>query len=142
MIREFKISDLDNLKVQPKQAHYTDHIKALANAGALVDVVTYVEYGEVKAVIGAQPYWKGRVAVWSMLGDIKNWTACFRQVKASLDNYAKINNVLRFEITTEDDFIESERWTKMLGFKYESTMQKFGVDGLDHKMWVMICQQQ
>jgi len=142
MIREFKADDVSELSVQPKQAHYKDHVNQLAISGQLETAFTYSEDGKAKAIIGAQQYWKGRVAVWALVGDVSNWISCHRQVTKTLNAYAKANNVLRFELTTEIGFDESERWAKMLGFKLESTMSNFGVDGLDHKMWVMLCQQQ
>ncbi len=138
MIRDFKLADIYELTVQSKQAQYKWHIAEIAKADGLDTVYTYVENGEVKALIGAQPYWQGRSAIWALIGNIESWPKFHKSVVKTLKDYADSNNVLRLELTTEVGFIESERWAKMLGFKFESLMPKFGVDGLDHKMWVIV----
>lgn len=142
MMRDFTADDVISLNVQPKQAHYREHIHAMAKADQLGEVHTYTEKGIAKAIIGAQEYWKGRVAVWALVGDVTSWVRFHSETSKLLQAYSKANNVLRFELTTEADFDESERWAEMLGFKLESVMSNFGVDGKDHKMWVVLCQQQ
>lgn len=142
MIRDFKISDIYELTVQDKQYHYKEHITKIAEAGGLDSVRSYIENGEVKAIIGAQPYWQGRSTIWSLIGNVESWPKFHKQAVKTINDYVKTHNVLRLELTTEAGFIESERWAEMLGFKFESLMPKFGVDGRDHKMWVVLWQQQ
>lgn len=141
MIRAFEVDDIYSLKVQPKQADYLSHIKIIAENNQIGEAYTYTESGEVKAIIGAQEQWKGRVAVWALIGDVTSWARFHKEVSRILKHYAELHNVLRFELTTTVGFDESERWASMLGFKFESLMPCFGVHGEDHKMWVILCQQ-
>ena len=142
MIRPLETFDVSGLKVQDKQRDYKDHINKLALGGHLYDGFSYLENGQVKAVFGMQPFWAGRSIVWALIGDIESWIKLHKQVKSLMESYAIKRGILRIEMTTEEGFIESQRWAKLLGFEYESTMQNFGVDGKNHKMWVRLWQQQ
>lgn len=142
MIRPLSPFDVDMLEVQDKQKAYRQHIKDAALSCGLTNAFTYIENDGIKAVFGMQDVWQGRAVVWALIGNVKNWIAFHKGVKRLLDHHAFIHKVIRLEMTTEIGFHESERWAKMLGFKEESLMPNFGVDGKDHKMWVILWQQQ
>lgn len=142
MIRDLEIGDVSKLDVQPKQAFYKSNIEGLAKSNQLYDAYAYLDNGEIQAVLGVQPHWQGRVAVWALLGSISSWVMFHREVEELIKACVDKHGIIRLELTTEVGFHESERWAKMLGFKQESLMEKFGMDGKDHKMWVKICQQQ
>lgn len=142
MIRKLIVSDVESLRVQEKQEWYKPYIIDMAKCDGLQDAFSYVENGEVKAVVGMQPMWQGRAVVWALIGHIGNWVKFHKSIKRLMEDYAIKRGIIRLEMTTEIGFDESERWSQLLGFKYESTMRNFGVDGKDHKMWVRLWQQQ
>jgi len=142
MIRPLSPFDVDMLEVQEKQKAYRQHIKDAALSCGLTNAFTYIEKDGIKAVFGMQDMWPGRAVVWALIGSVGNWSALHRGVKKLMEHYSMIHNVSRLEMTTEVGFDESEKWAKMLGFKEESLMPNFGVDGKDHKMWVILWQQQ
>lgn len=142
MIREIAPFDVELLEAQDKQKWYKNHISKLALCGGLQDSFTYLENNKVKAVVGMQPMWNGRAVVWALIGYIDNWVKFHKAIKRLMETYAKKRGIIRLEMTTEIGFDESERWSRLLGFKEESTMKNFGVDGKDHKMWVRLWQQQ
>lgn len=140
MIRPLETFDVSKLNIQEKQAEYRRHINKLVLSGNLYDSFTYMEGDQVKAVFGMQPFWEGRSVVWALIGDVKSWVSLHRQVKSLMESYAVKRGILRLEMTTEEGFLESERWARMLGFKCESLMENYGVDGKNHKMWVRLWQ--
>lgn len=141
MIREFYGPDIYDISVQQEQREFAesciDEIFELSGAS-----YTYLELGRPKAAFGAIPIWQGRAAVWAIIGDnINNWVSFHRSVKSQLNQFCKDNSMRRMELTTRVGFDESERWARMLDFKYESTMPLYDAEGNDHKMWVMTWQQ-
>jgi len=142
MIRPLAPFDVSKLKVQEKQVWYKSHIDKMAIAGSLNDAFTYTENNQVKAVVGMQPFWAGRSVVWALIGNVDSWIIFHREAKTLMESHAVKRGIIRLEMTTEIGFDESERWARMLGFKEESLMKRFGMDGKDHKMWVKLWQQQ
>ena len=142
MIRAAKPGDVDEMTVQHKQLFYRDHIKAVIDNELAREPWTYLEGGVVKAVFGMDLFWQGRAIVWALIGDVTKWVHFHKEVKKIMDATADRLEVIRLEMTTEVGFEESERWAEMLGFRLESLMTNFGLDGKDHKMWVRLWQQQ
>lgn len=142
MIRKMSPIDPELINVQEKQKAYRDHIAEGARNLALENAFTYVEKDGIKAVFGMQMMWEGRAVVWALIGDVNNWVSLHKGLLKLISKHVKILSIRRLEMTTEVGFEESERWAEMLGFKHESLMSNFGVDGKDHKMWVRLWQQQ
>lgn len=138
MIREYQQDDILKIKLQPAQKDFECWVDTINKRGINGRYVTYTEGAEVKACIGIIMMWPGRYQAWALIGDVDNWTAFHRQTVRELHKAANELSIRRMEMTTEEGFIESERWAEMLGFEYESTMPKFGIDGKTHKMWVML----
>lgn len=137
MMIDFHPFHMRQLKVQDKQKHYMDHLNDETMINFQGDLYTYVD-GEVQAVVGMQKQWSGRAVVFAMIGQVKNWVAFTRQVKAIMNEHANKHGIIRLELTTECDFEQASRWAQMLGFSKESTMKHYGVDGADHVMWVKL----
>jgi hypothetical protein len=138
MIRKLTEQDVLNIKLQPQQDAGRDRILMMAQNNLLDEGYCYFEGDKVKALVGAQPYWEGRVCVWGLIGDVDNWITFHREVLNVMEKYMLRTKVNRLEMTTELGFLAAERWAKMLGFKYESLMLKFGIKGESHKMWVIV----
>lgn len=140
MIRDIHVDDVMKVNVQPAQAKDQGYVDRMVRAGHAKNALTYTENGIVKACLGGQEYWKGRATIWAIIGDVDNWVAFHKSARAIIEAYSEKHNVIRLEMTTEVGFDESERWARMLGFRLESTMTNFGMDGKDHKMWVRLWQ--
>ncbi|AUR93055.1 acyl-CoA N-acyltransferase [Vibrio phage 1.182.O._10N.286.46.E1] len=138
MIRPLNPSDINTLQTQDAQKFYESHITEESLSGLDGDNFSYIEDGMVKALVGMQLQWSGRAIVWALLGDVKNWVSFHREVKNLMENYINKRGIIRLEMTTEIDFVQSERWAKMLGFKEESILKNYGPDGKDHKMMVRL----
>lgn len=142
MIRKAKRGDVDNMIVQSSQLFYRNHIKDFVDSEHGLNSFAYLEGGVVKAVFGMETFWSGRGIVWALIGNVSNWVKFHKSVKKLLESLACKLDIIRLEMTTEVGFDESERWAEMLGFRCESLMTSFGMDGKDHKMWVRLWQQQ
>lgn len=140
MIRLAKPGDIDRMIVQEKQLFYRNHLKYAIDNEKTREPYAYIEDGRVKAVFGMDVFWTGRGIVWALIGDVDNWVAFHRSVKKLLESLADKLDIIRLEMTTEVGFDESERWARMLGFRCESLMTNFGMDGKSHKMWVRLWQ--
>ena len=138
MMKPLNPSDVRLLEVQPAQEYYKGHLTEDVLCQLQGDNFTYWEDGRPKALIGMQHQWKGRAIVWALIGDVKSWIRFHRETKGIMKEYISKRGILRLEMTTEVGFIESERWARMLGFKEESILRKYGPDGKDHKMMVRL----
>lgn len=138
MMRPLNPSDVNSLDVQPTQDYYKGHLTEDALSQLQGDNFTYWEGDRAKAIIGMQHQWIGRAIVWALIGDVKSWIRFHREVDSIMKEYISKRDIIRLEMTTELGFIESERWARMLGFKEESILRKYGPDGKDHKMMVRL----
>jgi hypothetical protein len=70
---------------------------------------------------------------WAMLGDDAGeaMTAITRAVRRVLaaGAYARVDTTVR------SDFVQGQRWARMLGFARVGTMHKWGADGSDHDLY-------
>ena len=90
----------------------------------------------VIASAGVTTFWQGRAQVWSLLStDVYRYRmAIHRAVKRFIDSL----DVERLECVVDTRNEMAIRWAVRLGFKHESTMEKYSPDGVTHSMMVRI----
>ena len=139
MIVPFEPVHFYQIEPQEAQKKYADTITSKHVMGMVGSCYTYIDE-KPEAIIGMVDIWRGRSQVTAIIGDVTNWIKFTRAVKDIMHEQAALKQVNRIEMTTENNFPESERWAMILGFKLVSVMPCYGPDGSDHKMWVKLCQ--
>lgn len=90
--------------------------------------------GHCVAVGGILEYWKGRAEVWAMIQTTTpgEFLVVHKAAKKMCDKYWG-----RLECTVNYDFVEGQRWARMLGFKKETEcMRDYFSYGSHATMWV------
>lgn len=73
---------------------------------------------------------------WLLLGkDIKKYT---KKIIPKLRREINQVDILRIQAMADTKFIEANRFLKMLGFNYEATLEKSGLQGADQNVYKII----
>lgn len=126
IVRPFRESDLEALRVQRRQAwslgHVTDDVLTLMAAGPAYTL----EDGRPLAIAGIAPVGDKRVA-WAWLAECVPLLTLTRFVQAAL---AVSGEVYAYAAL---DWPQAQRWLKVLGFCSTGNIAKFG--GVAHGEW-------
>ena len=86
--------------------------------------------------LGVVKQWENRGLAWGLIGDKApdHFVAIHRAVRRFLD----LQDIKRIEAAVMTEFPEGHRWIKMLGFKYEGTMQSYTPRGDNYDLYARI----
>ena len=112
-----------------------DRLKFMAaNQAAMGMAVTWFMYNRPVAVFGIVNIWNGVGELWSMFDNQARsfHVTMVRGGRTFCDIAMRYLHLHRLQITVRTDDIRAMRYAKSVGFKTESTMQKFGPDQVDY----------
>lgn len=126
-----------------------DHLKFLEVKGihagevpqtVMTEAVTFLDGEKPVAIFGAFFLVPGVVYFWGLVSDdVKKKPLAFHKLARTLLNYyEKKQKVRRIQIDVKADFIEGQKWAKLLDFEYEGTMKRFGVNGDDFHLYARV----
>lgn len=97
---------------------------------------TAFEGSTVLAAAGIVTLWPGRGQVWALITPAMRARAIVihRAVYRAVQRYTGA----RLECIIDPEFSASVAWARRLGFQYEGTMPKYGIDGRTMDMYVRI----
>lgn len=90
----------------------------------------------VIAAAGIVQFWGGRAQVWALMTPQMRERALI--IHRAVSRYMRAYACDRLECVIDPTFLASVTWAKRLGFTYESTMPKYGIDGRTMEMWVRL----
>jgi len=64
--------------------------------------------------------------------------ATFRTARRVIDDIMKLYDMYRVQATVQCDWFEAQRFIKLLGFKWEGTLWRYGPDGSNYQMYSRI----
>ena len=90
------------------------------------------------AILGIRKLWPGVAAIWSIISNqIRgHGLELTRASIAILNDYAKAQEIRRYEAAVKSDIEENGKWLTLLGFKYECTHNQAALDGSDLDIYV------
>jgi len=94
------------------------------------------EGGEVVAILGVTPQWRGVGTVWAMISDKARFYGyrLTRNAIRLMDDFQS-EEFWRLNATIERGCFEAREWILAIGFSYEGTMVGYGPDGKTHDMY-------
>lgn len=97
---------------------------------------SYFAKGEILGCVGGHILWRGVAEVWAWLGDaIKKYPVEFtKKIINCLDFHKERLDIHRYQLYVREGEVQAERWARVLGFKTEGIMQKYGMDGTNYIM--------
>lgn len=128
----FDASHIDELHLQPRQAHAISHltlpyILTLQHAG----VAASAEHdGRIIGCAGVLPMGYGLGTLWGLSS--AQAARHFVKIHRCLKRLMVLADLRRIEATAEVDWREACRLLELLGFEHEGVKRKYGVDGTDH----------
>jgi len=120
-------------------------IKLFESYFALIDdgrnngcAYTAIDSGKPVLCFGLEFQWEGVAIAWLIPDRAMVKKHKFKFHKGALkyfDIAAKHYNLHRIEVAVNVRNSYAERWIESIGFEYEGTLRKYGVDKVDHKMY-------
>jgi RimJ/RimL family protein N-acetyltransferase len=137
-ILPFAAWHLNELRLQPEQWDTAPQLtpeygRALEQAGGGFSAF---EGLECIGAAGIVVLWPGRAQVWALM--TPRMRARQGYISRVVRRHIKQCTVKRLECIIDPMFIASVAWATWLGFRYESTMPYYGVDGRTMDMYVRI----
>lgn len=137
--RPFKPGDFTS--IIPKEV-YKDDVDALkrcedtATTG-LTFAQTFTIDEKPVGIIGVTVLRAHIAELWGFLSeDVKKYPLAFhKQCIELLNKYFAELNVPRFQCYVMSEYLEGNRWMKLMGFQREGLLRKFGADGKDYFVW-------
>lgn len=93
--------------------------------------------GEVLAVAGILPQWRGVGLAWAWLG--RGWRKRARAITNEIARGLAISDYHRIEAAVRVDYPRGHEWIRRLGFELETPVaRKWGPDGMDYSIYVRL----
>lgn len=93
--------------------------------------------GDVLAVAGIMPQWKGSGLGWSFLA--RGWRRHAKRITREVERYLRASEYHRIETAVKIDFAPGHKWAERLGFYLETPLaRKWGPDGEDYSLYAMV----
>jgi hypothetical protein len=135
-LRQFEPSDAGEIQLQSYMEVPSDP-KVWEAAASGGDCFTGRHDGRIIVCSGIVRHWQTRAEAWLLMGCPVSRTEMLwihRRVSDFLENAG----IVRIETTVKQNFDAGHRWAKMLGFKAEGRMSRFGPDGTDYQMYARV----
>lgn len=129
---------MNHVDVRPEQWAFAPILtegygQALANAGG---GFTAFDGMDVVAMAGIVKIWQGRAMTWALITPkIKDRVVIIHR---AVYRYIQRYRCARLECVIDPQFPESVEWARRLGFRYESTMPRYAIDGRSMDMYVRL----
>ncbi len=93
--------------------------------------------GQVIAIVGVTPLWKGVGAVWTFLSEesLSRGAMLTLRVLRFIEMLHRERGYWRLQATVERGHEPARLWIVRLGFTYEGTMVAYDMDGKTHDMY-------
>lgn len=91
--------------------------------------------GRILAMFGVAPYWDGCAEAWLMVdtyGISKRRVQLTKGSRRFFNHIGPALGLRRLQIMVSVAHREAVSWAHLLGFEYEATLKRYGVDGSDH----------
>lgn len=139
----YQAEHLSQVKLQEQQKVWSKEFlkPGYAEALALPNMAwSAVNDNDIVGCAGFIPHWDGRVAVWSIFGQVpkRAWLSIVRKIEYEFQNTLADHGPHRIEATTPVGFNAGCRLAKILNFEVEGLMKQYGPDGRDHFMLARI----
>lgn len=93
--------------------------------------------GEVVALAGILPQWRGVGLAWSWLG--RGWRGHAREITERVALGLDESEFVRIEAAVRVDYARGHRWLQRLGFVMETPLaRKWGPDGADYSIYARV----
>jgi hypothetical protein len=134
-IKRFKLSDIDELEIQPEQKHELENSAFMK----IEDCFTLVKDDEVVGIFGFCEMYKGRVVVFAFISKkaSKHMFSLVKKLKLLIEDGMNKTQADRVEMEVLDGFKHGERFAEMLGFECEGVMRKY-YKGRDYKLYARV----
>ena len=125
----FQQSDLDDIK--PRQIFDDDEnlVERIRVFDRYAIMYTMRDMSDnLVAVVGAHELHKGTYEVWSITTDhiIRNGIGFIKSCRAIMSEWQRENKISRYQMVCRSGLKNAPKFAKMLGFKLEAIMEKFG----------------
>lgn len=127
---EFKQEHLKQLN--PKACHIGEMPQLV-----MTYALTILDTGKPVAIFGGFLFIPGVIHFWGLVSEeVKQKPFSFHKtVKKMITYYEKNQKPRRVQIDVKADYEEGKRWAQALGFEYEGTMKRYGVNGEDFHLY-------
>jgi hypothetical protein len=130
----FEILETEDMNSEAWDAFKRD-LEYIATCDAM-EVITIICDNQVVAFVGAKTISRGVVNVWMLPGKPfkQHKIAAHKKILELLDGIQEKNH--RIQMSIRSTFKQGLDWAVALGFKQESTMAEYDVDGSSHELYV------
>lgn len=137
-IYPFRAGHLDNLLLQPAQAHLCQFFTPeLIRVYEHSYSFSLINEGETLACAGLMELWAGRAYAWALLSETIGARGMLIVTKACMREFA-LGRFRRIEAYVDPEFIQGRKWIRALGFKFEGHMAGFTPEGRDHDLYARV----
>jgi hypothetical protein len=119
-------------KIRVKEIHQGEVPQTI-----LCDAMTVMDGNQPVAIFGSFTFVPGVYHIWGLISeDVRQKPLAFHRISRELlAFYEKSAKPRRIQVDVKASYIEGQRWAKALGFEYEGTMKRFGVNGEDFHLY-------
>lgn len=141
-VRPLEYSDIFRLKPNDWSKNQVEYMTSIMDE-QMIDIAEIdgiVGYWDDEPIVcgGLIEMWEGRATAWAIMGASAKGTQIMKAITRTARMYADIalkNRYHRIEMTSRADFPQGCHWAKMLGFRWEGLMKKYGPFGEDHILY-------
>jgi len=137
-LREYQFGDVHLFEPRREAGLDLARVEQQAMMGV---TTTFLHQGEVIAIGGMIPHWRGYSNSWFLTGDAvrsKAGLALTKSVKYVIETYIANNYIHRLDTYVSPDNDENVRWIELLGFERESLARRVMPNGDDMYVYVML----
>lgn len=96
--------------------------------------------GNVIAIVGLSPEWKGVATIWMLTSELtyrykKSFVKSVKQICSKWKDEYKIH---RYQVNIKHGYEEGCSWIEYLGFRIEGLQRAFGPDGSDYWLYARV----
>lgn len=138
IIKPFKAWHLEELSLQPSQAHFSDFFDPAYGPSLERGGPAFSGFDGEKIVgsCGLVKHWENRATAWALLGDTSGRN--FISIHKAVDRFLDMSEFRRIECYVDAGFKQGHRWVKMLGFTPEGYMKAFSPLGDDAVLYARV----
>lgn len=129
----------DAYKIKPRMVFNNDptlldRVEALAGNLDSYSNTFLNENEEVIAIVGLTLLWPRVADIWAVISDdVKKSPISFhKRIKHALSFYSEKLDIKRYQVFVQSEYSDGCKWMKVLGFKVEGLLEKFGPEGKDY----------
>lgn len=126
------------IELQDSQAYMREYLteEDLLNRSLIGTAHTVLDGFDVMCCCGVVSFWPGRGMIWSLISAKVNGRKLLELHRLITRHLRDSEQPARLEMVVDTDFAAGHRWARMLGFKHEAHMPRWGLDGRDADQYV------